>query len=333
MAISIRIMFHTKFSSLLAVTLVPVFLAGCGNQSDHKDKDTQVAAKVNGDEITVHQINQVLSHAPNLKPEQAKQAAADVLHGLVDQQLLIEQAKKDKLDRNPQVVAAYESAHAQILTQAYLDQELSKLPQPTDHEIKDYYTQHPELFANRRLYRFQELTIDGSGGRVPEIRKEIGLTKQIDAFVEWLKAEKIPFNINNGIKKAEEVPLNLLPRLSKMQDGQAMVTVNGSSVLIVQLVASQQQPMAIEAAKPVIAAYLANSKRRDATTAMLKKLHDKAKIEYVGTFAYVGKSAVAKPVAAPSTVPAPIAGAVKNTPAKPAAAASDAMEKGLSGLK
>ncbi|GBL45114.1 hypothetical protein SFMTTN_0918 [Sulfuriferula multivorans] len=292
-----------------------------------------MAAKVNGDEITVHQINQVLSHAPSLKPEQAKQAAAEVLHGLVDQQLLIEQAKKDKLDRNPQVVAAYESAHAQILTQAYLDQELSKLPKPTDQEIKDYYTQHPELFANRRLYRFQELLIDGSGGRVAEIRQKIGSTKQIDAFVEWLKAEKIPFRVNNGVKKAEEVPLNLLPRLSKMQDGQAMVTVNGSNVLVVQLVASQQQPMTMETAKPVIAAYLTNSKRREATTALLKRLHDKAKIEYVGAFVYAAKTPVAKPVAAPAAVPASAAGAVKNTPAKPATAASDAMEKGLSGLK
>lgn len=307
-------------------------LAGCGNHSGQKEKDTQVAAKVNGDEITVHQINQVLSHAPNLKPEQAKEAAANVLHGLVDQQLLIEQAKKDKLDRNPQVVAAYESAHAQILTQAYLDQELSKLPQPTDHEIKEYYSQHPELFANRRLYRFQELLIDGSGGRVPEIRQKIGSTKQIDAFVEWLKAEKIPFRVNNGVKKAEELPLNLLPRLSKMQDGQAMVTVNGSAVLVVQLVASQQQPMTMETAKPVIAVYLTNSKRRETTTALLKKLHDKAKIEYVGTFAYAGKPLAAKPVVAPATVPAPAAGVVKNTPAKPAAAAANAMEKGLSGL-
>ncbi len=325
-------MSYVKFSSLLVVPLVSVMLAACGSQSDHKEKDTQVAAKVNGDEITVHQINQVLSTAQSVKPDQVKEAQAEVLHGLVDRQLLIEQARKSKLDRNPQVVAAYENAQSQILSQAYLNQELSKLPQPTEQQIKDYYTQHPELFANRRLYRFQELLIDGSGGRVPAIRQKIESIKQLDAFVEWLKAEKIPFRVNNGVKKAEELPLNLLPRLSKMQDGQAMVTVNGSNVLVVQLVASQQQPMTMETAKPVIAAYLANSKRREATTALLKKLHDKAKIKYVGTFAYAGKPLAAKPVAAPATEPAPVAGVAKNTSAKPAAAAADAMEKGLSGL-
>lgn len=322
---------YVKFSSLLAVSLVSVTLAGCGNQSGDKEKGTQVAAKVNGNEITVHQINQVLSNAQNLKPDQVEEARADVLRGLVDRQLLIEQARKSKLDRNPQVVAAYENAQSQILSQAYLDQELSRLPQPTEQQIRDYYTQHPELFANRRLYRFQELLVDGSNGRVQQIRQRIESSKQLDAFVEWLKAEKIPFRVNSGVKKAEELPLNLLPRLSKMQDGQAMVTVNGANVLVVQLVASQQQPMTMEAAKPVITAYLANTKRREAAAALLKKLHDKARIEYVGAFAYVGKPPAAKPAAAPATGSAPAAGGVKNTPARPAA--SDAMEKGLSGLK
>lgn len=327
-------MSYVKFSSLLVVSLVSVMLAGCGDQSADKEKGTQVAAKVNGDEITVHQINQLLSRAQNLKPEQVKEASADVLRGLVDQQLLIEQAKKNKLDRNPQVVAAFESSHRQILSQAYLDQELSKLPQPTDQEIQEYYAQHPELFANRRLYHFHELLIDGGSERVQEIRQKIESSKQLDTFVEWLEAEKIPFRGNNAVKKAEELPLNMLPRLSKMQDGQAVVSVNGPNVLVMQLTASREQPVTMETAKPAIAAYLTNTKRREASTALLKKLRDSAQIEYIGAFADAGKKDTDKPAPAPALAPqAGPADGVEKAPSETPAAASDAMEKGLRGLK
>ena len=59
------------FSLLIAVAL----FAGCGKKEDStkegegKEKSaSQVAAKVNTEEITVHQINSVLSRTPNLPP-------------------------------------------------------------------------------------------------------------------------------------------------------------------------------------------------------------------------------------------------------------------------
>jgi len=70
--------------------LVPLIFAlaiaaGCG-KSDDKKAATQVAAKVNSDEITVHQINNVLARAPNVTPEVAQRAKREILDKLIDQQ-------------------------------------------------------------------------------------------------------------------------------------------------------------------------------------------------------------------------------------------------------
>ena len=51
---------------------VAVALASCG-KADVKKVSSQVAAKLNGEEIAVHQINSVIARSNNVAPDQAKQ--------------------------------------------------------------------------------------------------------------------------------------------------------------------------------------------------------------------------------------------------------------------
>ena len=88
------------------------FTTGCGKNDDATDPKiaTQVAARVNGDEITVHQVNDVLARNPNIAPEFANQAKSEILDRLIDQQLTKQKAIENKLDRSPKVMRAIEAA-------------------------------------------------------------------------------------------------------------------------------------------------------------------------------------------------------------------------------
>ena len=58
--------------ALLPVVVAAALVAGCGDKSSSGEgKATQTAARVDGNEITVHQINQILERQQGLKPEQA----------------------------------------------------------------------------------------------------------------------------------------------------------------------------------------------------------------------------------------------------------------------
>ena len=104
-------------SVLIALT---VALSSCG-RADVKKTSGQIVAKVNGDEISVHQINNAIARSNDIPPDEAKQAAAQTLERIIDQELLVQKALKDKLDRDPQVMQSIEDAKRQILARAYIE--------------------------------------------------------------------------------------------------------------------------------------------------------------------------------------------------------------------
>ncbi len=88
--------------SMIALTLT-LGLTACGDK-ESKKPTSQVAAKVNAEEISVHQINYVLSRTPalaNVPADKAPAVRREVPNKLIDQQLACQQAIESKLDRSP----------------------------------------------------------------------------------------------------------------------------------------------------------------------------------------------------------------------------------------
>lgn len=317
---------HRIGLSALALA-VGLTLAGCGGKKEDKAA-TQVAAKVNGDEITVHQLNHELAKLGNLGPEQAKKAANQLVKSMVDQQVLVQKAIEDKVDRDPQVLQTLEAARRQILAQAYIQKLTANQPKPSDAEIAAYYGKHPELFSERRIYRLQEINVQVTPANVNAVKAQLAQTKNLNDFVQWLKTQNIPARAGQSAKAAEQLPMEILPRLHQLKDGQALTLSGPSSLNIIVVAGSQTQPISQEQAKPLIERYITNAKKREAAEAELKKLKEKAKIEYLGDYAEAGKEATPAAPAQPAAAAQPEAA----VPAAPAGG-DQAMDKGLSGLK
>ena len=128
----------------LGAALAAVALVGCGEKKDKAA--SQTAAKVNKDEITVHQINFVLQQQRGLRPEQAEAAGKQVLERLIDQQLALQKADDLKLDRDPRVVQQLEAAKREVLARAYFEKLSEGAAKPTAEEVEKYYNDKPALF-------------------------------------------------------------------------------------------------------------------------------------------------------------------------------------------
>jgi EpsD family peptidyl-prolyl cis-trans isomerase len=309
---------HRIGLSVLALALT-VTLAGCGEKTEDK---AVAAAKVDGDVISVSQLNHELAKLGNLGPEQARKAANQVLRSMVDQQILVRKALEDKVDRDPQVMQSLEASRRQILAQAYLQKLTASATKPGEAEVAEYYGKHPELFAERRIYRLQEINVQVTPANVEEVKAQMTQSKNLTDFVEWLKARNIPTRAGQSTKAAEQLPLEILPRLHQLKDGQAMTVAAGGSLNILVVLGSQTQGLSQEQARPVIERFLGNSKKRQVAEAELKKLKEKAKIEYLGEYAEAGKEAANQPQ-----------DAVQAQPAAASANGEAALDKGLPGVK
>lgn len=299
--------------------ILALLLAGCGDK-DEKTA-TQVAAQVNGEEITIHQINFAMQRMNNVSPEQAKEASVQVLKGLVDRQLLVQQALEDKLDRDPQVAQALEEGRRQLLANAYVERLTANAAKPTDAEIQDYYDKHPALFSQRRIYKLQELVIRPPTDKAEALKARLSGSRSLNKLVDWLKAEQIPVRAAQTVKPAEQLPLELLPRLQALNPGQS-VTMTGNGQFTILIIAdAKTEPLNTQQAKPLIERYLSGARKREIAEAKLQDLKKKAKIEYKGEYANQDVAQAAPPTAPAATVPAP----VDDTQA--------AMDKGLQGLK
>ncbi len=275
--------FHSKLvRTTVLVALVPLLVMGCNK----KDKvATQAVAIVDGQEISVHQINTVLSKVNGVTPDTLPKVKREILDGLVEQQLAINLATSTKLDRSPEVVTAIENAKREIIARAALEQIRNALPKPTEEEAKVYFDAHPELFSQRRVFSLQEIAIDKATPNLAEVRSKAETAKTIEEVAEWLTQKGIAFKPSAGTRPAEQIPLEVLPKLHQFKDGQMGLIEGNDAHFIERVAASKTLPITEAQAMPRIKVFLANQRGVEAIKREKEAMKAKAKVEYLGEFA------------------------------------------------
>ncbi|HUG22121.1 EpsD family peptidyl-prolyl cis-trans isomerase [Piscinibacter sp.] len=326
-------------AAVIAVTALTVLLAGCGDKK--KDKPaTQTAARVNEEEITVHQINYMLQQQRALPPEQAASAGKLVLERLIDQELALQKAMEQKVDRDPRITQQLEAARREIIARAYVDKIGAGTPKPAADEISAYYAENPALFKERRVYTLQEIAIEATPEQVAELRTKLQAAKNVNEFVDHLRAGQFKFTGNQAVRAAEQLPLASLKTFAQLKDGQAIFNQMPKGAQVIILVGSRSQPVDETRARPAIEQFLLNERKRKVIADDLKALRKAAEVEYLGAYARQPgdpdpeeEALEVKPTVSPMTS-TPASDIEPIIPITPASVPSGtALDKGLKGLK
>lgn len=291
--------FLKPVSQVASAIVTVVLLVGC---TDKSSGASQVAAKVDGTEITLHQVNYVLSKAGNIPAEAIDAARKKVLDRLIEQELFAAKAVEEKLDRSPQTLLAIEQSRREILAAAYMDQVLASGKKLNKSDVSTYYYQHPELFAERKVYNLEEISFPIGAVAVEELKSQVAQGSNLEQLQAYLVQNKVDFKRNTGASPAEKLPLAHIKELHKAKDGQIFVLDNAGETSIVQIIGTQPLPVSEAEVAPVIQQFLFNQYAAELHAKQLEPLKAQAKIEYLGVFADLAKPAV---VSEPASAAAP----------------------------
>lgn len=258
-----------------AVSILAAAVSACSGGAPSGGETSQVVVRVNESEITVSQLRTALLAKGAQQP--TADMAQQAIDGLVNEQLLVDAALANSLDRDPAVVQAMEGARRQLLARAYLERDVFPKQEISAADQATYYKSNPALFAHRRVYQIASFKIGGD--LTPEAVQALGAAPDVETVTAALTAHHVAFERQNTTRAAEQLPLDQLPRFATAEVGDIVIEGSqGAGPTLMLITGVQEAPLGFETAQPIIQQYLANVRNAEALDSHLKLARASASI-------------------------------------------------------
>lgn len=288
----------SKRIAISTMCALAALVVGC-----HKGApEGQVAAVVNGEEVTLQELNTEIG-ASNVPQGMDKQIAQrEALQHIIDRKLLLGAARDKKIDKSPEFQSQKLRADELLLAQTYAKQQLSAVPVPTEADITKFMADHPNAFGNR-----EQLQLDQIRFQAPKDTKGLNVLQQdhsLDAIAAHLRQMNIKFDrVQAGLDSAQ-VPTDLIKAINGLPAGEPFVLPTNGIITVNVLLGRRSVPTdPVQARQAAVGAWR-QQKFTSLINDQLKSLKDGAKITYQAGFAPVDKKAGAAPSAAGAAAPA-----------------------------
>jgi EpsD family peptidyl-prolyl cis-trans isomerase len=330
---------HMRFWPLAWLAAAAIALGGCDTQETGAaaDKSGQTVAQVDGQDITVHQLNYRLRNVLGGQTEVDERAATDAAaRHLVERELLVKRAIATKHDREPPVMVAIEETRKDILAAAYLESIAAGAAAPTDKELVDYYDAHPLKYSQRKVYLVRQILTDNSVSRA-DVEAFGKQSPTAETLAAWLQSRGTKFLVTVHTWSVDQLPDALAERLQNLRKGHAIMIAAADGLSINYLVDVRDAPQTFEQAREAIAQTLLEERRKALREGEIDRLRDEATIAWFGEFKdRQSKPAPAGDAVQPSAQPGATAPVPTPTPAeevKSSQANDKSLDEGIKGLR
>lgn len=260
-----------------------VLLGGCNRSG--APKDTQVAVRVNKEEISVHQLQAMLQRQPRLVAAAGDSAPRRALDALIDQELAAQAAHAQGIDAEHDTIQWLEAARRETLARAYHERLAAKVTAPSSDEVDRYYESHPGLFAERRIYILEEQVFATAADQTKPLAAAVAAAQSREELAKSLRDLGVTASSRVFAQSAEDLPLALVEPLRALKPGQSVWLGQADAGRVLTVVQAQAAPVDRRSAAPAINNFILADRKRQASAEAVAKLRDAAKIEYLGSVA------------------------------------------------
>jgi EpsD family peptidyl-prolyl cis-trans isomerase len=273
----VRSMTRTVTRAALGVVVLSSALGGCGQHG----AGSQVVAKVGDSEITISQLSQAL-HARGVDNAGAA-ATREAVDSLINEQLLVDSALSNKLDRDPAVVQAMERARRQVLARAYVERMVYPTETISAAEQVEFYKKHPELFEHRKMFQVTTFSLKASDV-TDDLRHALASLQTADDIEKTLTARNVAHDTQALTRGTEQLPFEDLARFTAAKVGDLVFMQPHESHMAIMLIQGiHDSPIGVDRAQPIIQQYLVNTRNAHALEEHLKQARAAARISYFDT--------------------------------------------------
>lgn len=255
-----------------------VLLAGC-----QKEATGQVAAVVNGDEITLQELNAEMSGMQLPQGVDKAQVQKAALERVIDRRLLAQAARDDGLDKTPEFLIRRRQLEDALLVQL-LSQRVGRSVAVPDAKAIDAYTKHnPAVFSGRTIFTVDRIQFAAPAD--PGKLKALQDDHSMDAVASRLQQLGIEFSRDTSQMDSARLGQDRLDRIRSLPAGEPFVIPENGVVTVAVITGSKPQPVEGDQARPAAVQMLRNQSLSAAMQQRLAAQKAKAKIKYQDAFA------------------------------------------------
>jgi EpsD family peptidyl-prolyl cis-trans isomerase len=268
-----------KVKPLFAVSAVALLLLnGCQRKAEG-----QTVAVVNGDEITIPELNFALEQA-KIPDNADKQAVrSQLLEKLIDRRLIAQQAREEDIDKSPEFINRQRQATEELLISMLASRRTKAQPLPSDRDVTAFMTSNPQMFAKRETWTVDQVYFPLP--KSPQFSGEINNTKSMDEIIAVLQKYKLKFGRRTTKLDTALIPPPIYKLIEGMQDAEPFVIPSGDRAVASFILSREANPLTGDGAKPIALAAIRKNQTEKSLEDTLKSLRSSAKIEYQPGFA------------------------------------------------
>ena len=265
--------------SVLAMVLMigTVSLAACD-----KAPTGQVAAVVDGQEITLQEINgelAALNLPEGISPDDARQVA---LQRVIDRTLLAKKAREEGLDQTPDFFIRQRQVIDNMLIEQYREKLQRGVSVPTDADIAAYAEENPEAFGDRKLLQVDQIAFPTSASNNLASLKDDRTMAEVAQSLERLGIE---YQRSNATLDTALLGADRMRQIRALPRTEPFILPGPQLTTIAVIQGEQDAPIGTDTRDAQIVERMKRQRLADLLNERLSAAKASAKIEYQDGFA------------------------------------------------
>lgn len=292
-AFSNRPLLSRRRGWLLVALGSAALVAGC------QSKPTgQVVATVDGDEVTLTELNAELATMqipPNTDKKLVQNAA---LERIIERKLLASAARQDGIDQNPEFIVRRQQMEDALLVQLLAKKIGGGVKAPAAGAVDKFMADNSNMFAGRTIYAVDQIQFDTP--KRQDYIKQLAATHSMTDVIAVLDSNGIKYQRGNAQMDSAMVPPQMMAQILKLPPNEPFVVPMGAKMTVSVITGNKPAPMTGDQVRPYAVNAVRNAELAKLLQTRLESERGKAKVQYQPGFSRPpAPGAAPKPAGAP----------------------------------